>query len=60
MFSITCGIQKIKQMNEYNKTETDSQRNQTSGYQRGEGRKEGQDRGGDKEVLTTTHKINNL
>ena len=34
-------------MNEYNKTETDSQiyREQTSGYQWGEGRMEGQDRG---------------
>ena len=29
-------------MNVYNKTETDSQREQANGYQRGEGREEGQ------------------
>ena len=33
---------KIRQMNVYNKTETDSQREQANGYQRGEGREEGQ------------------
>ena len=31
--------------NDYNKTETDLHREQTSGYQWGEGSKEGQDRG---------------
>ena len=42
MFSFTCGIQKIKQMNEYNKQK---QTHRTSDYQWGEERREGQDRG---------------
>ena len=46
MFLLIRGIQKIKQMNEYTKTEIDSQiQEQTTGYQWGEGSGEGQDRG---------------
>ena len=44
MISLTCGIQKIKQTSEYNKTETDLQR--TSGYQWGEGSRRGKIRVG--------------
>ena len=36
---------KIKQTNEYNKTQIHKYREQTGGYQRGEGRRVGQDRG---------------
>ena len=38
VFSLIYGSKKLKQMNEYNKTETDSQIHmQTNGYQRGQG-----------------------
>ena len=46
MISPVCGIEKIQQTSEYNKKEADSQiREQTSGYQWGEGRGKGQYRG---------------
>ena len=46
MLSLICGIRKIKQSNEYNKTETNSQiREQTSSYQWAQGKEEGQESG---------------
>ena len=41
MLSLICEIQNIKQTNNYNKKETDSQIEQPSGYQWGEGKWEG-------------------
>lgn len=44
MISLICGIWKIKQTSEYNKEETDSQIQRTTGYQWGKERGEGQNR----------------
>ena len=40
MIPVVCGIQKIKQMNKYNKQGKDTQTQRTGGYQQGERRRE--------------------
>ena len=44
MILLTCGIYKIQQTGEKKKKQTHRYREQTSGYQWGEGREEGQGR----------------
>ena len=45
VLSLICGILKIKQINKTKQKQTHRYKEQTSGYQLGEGRREGQDSG---------------